>query len=290
MATEKPTLLLIGGGWHTPHSYSKLTAQLESAGFDVHVPALPTVDAAQPPKADLYIDSAHVRSVAQELADNGREFIVLMHSYGGQVGTNALHGLGLEKRKQDGKTGGISNLIYMTASASLEGKSMVDTVKHFGHLDLMPMAMDFADDMSCLCRDPKMLLVGETDLPTAEVDEYLATFVRWNGQTMHQPLNTPRAPWRDIPVTYIYTMKDMLLPYDYQKFSVDGMAKEGVEAQIATLETGHCPNFTTAKEVADIVLKVAKGEPVGANSEASKGTTKDDVRDVVQKLASEAQQ
>jgi pimeloyl-ACP methyl ester carboxylesterase len=290
MTTGKPTLLFIGGGWHTPHSYSKLTAHLESAGFDVHVPAIPSVDATQPPKADLYSDTAHVRSVAQELADNGREFTVLMHSYGGQVGTNALHGLGLEKRKQDGKTGGISNLIYLTASAVLEGKSMVDTVKHFGHQDLMPMAMDFADDMSCLCREPKMLLIGETDLPAAEVDEYLATLVRWNGQTMHQPLNTPRAAWRDVPVTYIYTTKDMLFPFDYQKFFVDGMAKEGVEAQIATLETGHCPNFTAAKEVADIVLKVAKGELVAANSEASKGTSNDDIRDNIQKLATEHQQ
>lgn len=289
MATNVPTILLIGGGWHVPHSYSKLTAQLEAAGFEVHVPALPSVDDVRPPKADFENDTAQIRSVAQELADNGRDFMVLMHSYGGQVGTNALHGLGLESRWKEGKTGGISNLIYMTASAVLEGRSMVDTVKHFGHQDLMPMAMDFGDDMSCVCNDPKLLLVGETDLPTAEVDDYLASFVRWNGQTMLQPLSTPRAAWRDIPVTFIYTTKDMIFPFEYQKFFVEGMEKEGVAVQTATLETGHCPNFTTAKEVAEIVLKIARGELVGANSEAGKGTSKDDVRDLVEKLANKDQ-
>jgi pimeloyl-ACP methyl ester carboxylesterase len=137
---------------------------------------------------------------------------------------------------------------------------MIDGVKHFGHEHLMPLAFDFADDMSCVSRDPKMLLVGETDLPAAEVDEYLATLKRWNGQAMYMPLTASRAAWRDVPVTFVYTVNDMTVPFDFQKWFVEGMEKEGVEVQTATLETGHCPNFTAAKEVADIVDRVVKGK------------------------------
>jgi pimeloyl-ACP methyl ester carboxylesterase len=241
-----------------PQSYHTLITHLEYAGYAVHAPTLPSMNGSRPPNADLNSDTDHVRSVTKNLVDAGHDITVLMHSYGGQIGTNALYDLGLEHRKSKGLTGGISNLIYLSAYAIAEGQAMIDVVKHFGHEHLMPFAFDFADDMSCVSRDPKTLLVGETDLPAAEVNEYLATLKRWNGQAMYMPLTTSRAAWRDIPVTFVYTVNDMTVPFDYQKWFVEGMEKEGVEVQTATLETGHCPNFTAAKEVADIVNTVVK--------------------------------
>jgi alpha-beta hydrolase superfamily lysophospholipase len=92
MPSKCPTILLIGGGWHTPQSYSKLTNQLEKAGYEVNVPTLPTMNGSRPPNADLNTDTNHVRSVAGELINKGHHLVVLMHSYGGQIGTNALHG------------------------------------------------------------------------------------------------------------------------------------------------------------------------------------------------------
>jgi pimeloyl-ACP methyl ester carboxylesterase len=189
--------------------------------------------------------------------------------------------LGIERRKKKGYVGGVSSLIYLAAHAVPEGKAMIDGVRHFGHEQLMLLAFDFADDMSCVSRDPKTLLVGETDLPAAEVDEYLASLVRWNGQAMYQPLTTPRAAWRDIPVTYIHTTKDMTVPFDYQRWFVEGMEQEGVEVQTATLETGHCANFTAAKQLANIIEKVAKGTLQSDKSGRAKGTSKDDVKDAI---------
>jgi pimeloyl-ACP methyl ester carboxylesterase len=260
MASQAQTVLLVGGGWHMPQSYRKLITHLESVGYAVHVPTLPSMNGSRPPNADLNSDTNHVRSTAKNLVEEGKEITVLMHSYGGQIGTNALYDLGLEHRKKEGLAGGISNLVYLCAYAVSEDQAMIDSVKHFGHEHLMPLAFDFADDLSCVSRDPKMLLVGETDLPAIEVDEYLATLKRWNGQAMYIPLTTSRAAWRDVPVTFIYTVNDMTVPYDYQKRFVEGMEKEGVKVQTATLETGHCPNFTAAKEVTDIVDKVTKGK------------------------------
>jgi pimeloyl-ACP methyl ester carboxylesterase len=114
-----------------------------------------------------------------------------------------------------------------------------------------------------------------------EVNEYLASFVRWNGQAMYQPLTTPRAAWRDIPVTFIHTTQDMTVPFEYQKWFVDGIRKEGVEVQTATLETGHCANFTAASQVADIIDKVVKGTLSKEVDEMIKGTSKDDVKDAI---------
>jgi pimeloyl-ACP methyl ester carboxylesterase len=273
MVSQKATVLVVGGGWHLPQSYAKLTKQLESIGYEVQVPILPSMNGSRPPTKSLGDDTDHIRSVAEGLVNEGRDVVVLMHSYGGQVGTNALYGLGKDHSKEAEQLGGISRLIYMTAYAIQEGKAMIDGVKHFGHEQLMPLAFDFADDMSVVSRNPKTLLVGKTDLPAAEVDEYIASLACWNGQAMYQPLSTPRAAWRDIPVTYVHTTKDMTVPLDYQKWFVEGMQKEGIEVQTATLETGHCPNFTAAEQVTMIVNAVVKGELQSCLAGAVGGTS-----------------
>lgn len=157
MAATKPTLVLIHGGWHIPSTYFKFTSSLRSAGYEVHVPRLPSINVTRPPNADLADNTALVRGYVESLVNAGRTVIAIMHSYGGQVGTNALHGLGLKNRTQhaEGLSGGVAQLIYMCAFALPEDGSMVGKVKEFGHEHLLPLAFDFADDNSCVNRDPK---------------------------------------------------------------------------------------------------------------------------------------
>jgi pimeloyl-ACP methyl ester carboxylesterase len=201
------TILIIPGGWHTNTHYTALQHALTSAGFKVHIPILSSTSLTKPPYAALAADTVHIRSGAERLIEEGDELIVLMHSYGGQVGTNALSGFGVEQRKKEGLKGGVRHLVYMSAAASQEGKSMVDMVRHFGHEELIPFAFDFADDKSCVNRDPKLLLIGETEVSGADIKEYVGGLVRWNGQCMYDALTTERAAWHDIPVTYIHTTR-----------------------------------------------------------------------------------
>ncbi|KAI2474920.1 hypothetical protein Ptr902_13673 [Pyrenophora tritici-repentis] len=98
-----------------------------------------------------------MRDFIKGLIDKGQTIAALMHSYGGQFGTNALYDLGLNNR-----SAGVSQLIYMTAFAQEAGWSMIDKVEEFGQGDLIPLAFDFADDKTVVSRDPKTLLVGNT--------------------------------------------------------------------------------------------------------------------------------
>ncbi|KAJ5266748.1 Alpha/beta hydrolase fold-1 [Penicillium angulare] len=110
---SKPEILLVAGSWHTPAQYAKFRAVLESKGFTVHIPRLPTISTAQPPTADLTTDTDFIRKYVTKLADAGRHVVVLMHSTGGQSGTNALKGLGTEARVQKGLPGGVTRLVYI---------------------------------------------------------------------------------------------------------------------------------------------------------------------------------
>lgn len=257
-SSVKPTLLFLHGGWHVPESYHKLTSAFRAAGFEVHIPRYLSMNQSRPPNADLTSDTDLIRSYATSLVEAGRTVIVLMHSYGGQVGTNALYGLSKESRAAQGKQGGITHLIYMAAFALPEGKSMMDKVAEFGHMDRVPIAFGFDEDQSCVPNYPKEGLIGEVyanELDAKELEAYLGSLLRWNGRCMYVPIqNTPA--WSDkVRISYIHTTGDATVPLDYQKNVVEFLEREGKTVETFELETGHCPNLTATHDVVDAVIK-----------------------------------
>ncbi|KAH8704191.1 hypothetical protein BGW36DRAFT_414457 [Talaromyces proteolyticus] len=228
MATPNPTLVIIHGGWHILKSYEKLIVALKDVGYEVHCPRLPTTNQSRPPNADFYTDSDLVHTYVSSLVQAGRSVVTIMHS-------DALVGLGQETRAKDG---------------------MMDKVREFGHMDLVPIAFDFADDDTCLNNDPRSLLIGPSDLAAEEVDQYLATLVRWNGKFMYLPIR--HAAWREIPVAYIYSTADMTVPIDYQRSFVEGMEKASRPVRTFNLAIDHCPHLTATAGVVDAIEQIVK--------------------------------
>lgn len=254
MSTDKPAIVLIHGSWHTPATYKKFTTALEASGFEVHCPTMPTMNGTRPHNADLADDTALIQQYVASLLDAGRVVIAVMHSYGGQVGTNALVGMSLTACQHAGKPGGVTRLVYLCAFALPEGGSMIGKVKEFGHEHLLDLAFDFAEDQSVVSRDPKTLVL-DPGLSEQEADKYLGSLARWNGKSMYDPIE--RCAWREMPVTYVMTSQDMTVPLDYQKDMVEKMRAAGTQVETVELATGHCPNATATKECVDVIVKVA---------------------------------
>ncbi|KAF2653556.1 alpha/beta-hydrolase [Lophiostoma macrostomum CBS 122681] len=255
MAPTRSTIVIIHGGWGTPGTYFKLTDALKSAGYEVHLPPLPSMNGSRPPNAGLDADTNVVRSCVEALLNEGKNVIAVMHSYGGQVGTNALYDLSVDTRSKNKLPGGVTDLVYLTAYAVLKGRAMMDTVQEFGHMHFVPLVFDFADDDSCVHRDPITYIVGPGAEET-EVEKFVSTMQRWNGGAMKEPLT--HCAWKEkVPVSYIYTTQDATVPYDYQKSFVEGMEAQGKEVRTFELETGHSPQFTKTKEMVDIINEIA---------------------------------
>jgi len=70
-------------------------------------------------------DAQLVHEVLHKLVDQGKDVIVIGHSYGGVPMTEGTKGLSKEERKRQGKSGGVVRLGYMTAFAPLVGRSLV---------------------------------------------------------------------------------------------------------------------------------------------------------------------
>lgn len=122
---SKPSILLIGGAWHTPEHFRPLRNLLEKAGYAVLCPRLPT-NSLYPPQDALEQGVKLVRTLATQLIDEGKEIIVLMHSYGGYFGTEGLTGLGIKERAPKGLAGGIKWLAYMAAGLPRKGMGATD--------------------------------------------------------------------------------------------------------------------------------------------------------------------
>lgn len=127
MAAEKPVYVFIPGAWHTADTYDGIRALLEKHDYENHAVATPSVGA-NPPNKGLYDDATYTHDILEKLADEGKQIVLVTHSYGGMVGSLAVEGLGYSQRRHAGKKGGIIMLVYMSAFAVTKGKSLLDAL------------------------------------------------------------------------------------------------------------------------------------------------------------------
>ncbi|KAL8898218.1 MAG: hypothetical protein Q9207_006817 [Kuettlingeria erythrocarpa] len=120
----KPATVLVHGAWHVPKHYTDFIARLQHAGFEVFCPLLPTCDESKRPNGDLYADAQVVRNLFISLIEQSRDVVVILHSYGGAVGAEAIKGLLMRERAAEGLQGGVTHLIYMCGFMLQVGESV----------------------------------------------------------------------------------------------------------------------------------------------------------------------
>src|SRR5690625_3320154 len=107
MSSSKPVVVVVPGAWSAPAMYRKLVEALEAESFSVKVPDLPTNNGARPPNSSFEADVAAVREMVESLVEDGRKVFMLMHSYGGAVGTEAVRELAFKDRQSLNLPGGV---------------------------------------------------------------------------------------------------------------------------------------------------------------------------------------
>ena len=125
MTAPKPTIVFAPGAWHTPDCFDPARDVLAARGWSVEAINYPSVGA-EPPTVGLAEDAKVVRETLQRLADEGKSIVLVVHSYGGLVGANAVEGLGYKRRAQQGKTGGVIMFVYLSAFVTPLGKSIIE--------------------------------------------------------------------------------------------------------------------------------------------------------------------
>lgn len=84
-----PTIILVPGAWHKAELYAPLLNSLTRMRFPVVAPSLPSVGGT----SDNFDDDVRLirEAIAAEVLE-GHDIIMVMHSYGGMVGSAAVKG------------------------------------------------------------------------------------------------------------------------------------------------------------------------------------------------------
>lgn len=123
--SSKPVIAIVPGSFSNASSYYALVDKIQGLGYEAFVNNLPSASRHPPEEpASLQDDAGFFRSIFERLADQGKDVVVVMHSYGGLVGSEAVKGVAKADRQASGKPGGVVKLVYVTATVLPVGASM----------------------------------------------------------------------------------------------------------------------------------------------------------------------
>jgi pimeloyl-ACP methyl ester carboxylesterase len=120
---SKPTIVFVPGIWEGPTVFSSVANTLSSPphAYPTLLITLPNTGKISPANETLQGDVRGIQAQMEPLVEAGKEIILVMHSAGGFLGSNAIKGWSLEARRKEGKQGGVRKLVYLTAGLLPEG-------------------------------------------------------------------------------------------------------------------------------------------------------------------------
>ncbi|KAI2467778.1 alpha/beta-hydrolase [Annulohypoxylon bovei var. microspora] len=253
MASKTPTVVLVPGAWSVPAMYQKLVAALEAKLFTVHVPALPSNNGARPPSASHADDVAAVRAVVKSLVDEGSDVFMLMHSYGGAVGTSAAEGLSRKHRQAKSLPGGVVHLLYLSAYLLAKGQSVWKIVQMAGLEGEVKPHVIVNEDGTWIPKNAVAALCH--DLDPADQDEQNGLVTVHNMACVYG--EAVCEAWRDVPSTYVRTTEDRCVKLPCQDICVANARDAGVPLQVVAFDCAHAAYVKYPGQLTELVVKAS---------------------------------
>ncbi|ORY58149.1 Alpha/Beta hydrolase protein [Pseudomassariella vexata] len=232
---SKPTIVIIPGAWQKPIAYEGLAKDFRNVGYQSVVVPLPTVGGTDLPLAGLADDVAAVQAALKKEAEKGQKAILLCHSAGGLIGSNAVAG-----------ADNVAGIIFMSAFMIPKGKAILDMLGG-NPLPWMKIEGDRVTGVAEMLPQ-----VAFNDL-SAEAQE------KWGKEMTHtsiQLFGTPSSyePWANgVPCAYIFLSDDNALPYPVQQQMA---AQLGPEPISVTLKSSHCAYLSIPDQVVSAVQDI----------------------------------
>ncbi|KAG5657057.1 hypothetical protein KAF25_011226 [Fusarium avenaceum] len=239
-AAVKPALVIIPGNFSLPRFWSTFQKSAQDNGYLSEVVALrssreQTID----PAPGLADDVKQASSVLNKHIDQGKDVVLLMHSYGGMVGTEATRGLSRVEREKAGLKGGIVRLVFLAAIFAPPGKSSR------GLYEANPGRYPRREGDYLICDEDISMcfysdLTKEQGLPLAQAASKVYQAIRVFGDEQ-----TYDGFHKLIPSSYILTRKDILVPEPAQRQFISRLEDNGGRTvPVFEIDTGHSPHQT----------------------------------------------
>lgn len=272
--SPKPSIIIIPGSFSGPDLYTTLGSQLEGQGYEVFVGTLQSASRTPPKKgATMKEDAAYFRGIAELLASQGKDVVVLGHSYGGIVATECVKGVTKTEREAQGKTGGVVKVLYLASVVGDVGQGSLEAMggqlgPFIRFLVRTPTCCNIlkVQDLTASFQGEYMHMDGNSaapviynDLPEKEALEWATRGQYHSTMSFLDPLTF--AAVDHVPVTYIHTERDSILVPEYQKACVEKLKKRNAKnVSTVTINAGHMANVSapevTAKGIIEAISAV----------------------------------
>lgn len=231
-AAPKPTVVLVHGAWADASGWSEVTRRLQKDGYRVLAPAIPL--------RSLDGDVAYLRSI---LAQEEGPFVLVGHSYGGAVITNAAAG------NRD-----VDALVYVNGFVPDTGEDILHLA---GEGTLVPSSIEFkgyppfgANDVDIYIKPENFreTLAGDLsrkDAAVLAVTQRPISLAAASGQTT-------ATAWKTIPSWYLLGTADRTITPAAQRFMA-----ERAGATIEQVKASHLSLISRPGKVADLIEEAA---------------------------------
>lgn len=228
----KPTVVLVHGAWADASGWTRVTARLQKDGYRVLAPANPL--------RSLDGDAAYLASV---LAQEAGPFVLVGHSYGGAVITNAAAG-----------NPDVDALVYVNGFVPDTGEDILHLA---GEDSLVPSSIEFKGyppfgptdvDIYIKPESFRETLAGDLSKRTAAVlavTQRPISFAAASGQTT-------ATAWKTIPSWYLVGTEDRTITPDAQH-----RMAERADATIEEVKASHLSLISRPGKVADLIEEAA---------------------------------
>lgn len=241
----KTVVCLVHGAGHQPLHYRYLIDALHQRGLIVVAPPLPTSGYDDASATQTHLDDvARVQEYLLPFLERGHESIVVGHSYGGRIVTQAAAGLTLEERAAAGKAGGVVALLYLAAFTEKDQPLTpeilevppedVDVCTH--SLRLCETGADCSQPATRLLRPEAAIRAMYHDITPDRAQEAVALLQRQSPRNLDGPAVCKSADVR-VNKRYVACRHDRVIRFETQlQFAAEAQAEV-----VLQLDSGHSP-------------------------------------------------
>jgi pimeloyl-ACP methyl ester carboxylesterase len=220
-------IVLVHGGWADGSGWSKQIPILKDAGHKVVAVQLP-----------LQSLSDDVETVKRAVAHIGGPAILVGHSYGGAVITNAGY-----------NNPNVTGLVYIAAFAPDEGQSLSTFVNPVN----FPKELFMPDSGGFIYLNPEIFRENfAQDVDPAEAD--IMAIVQKPFHQSNFAANSGPPAWKQLPTWYQISEADHMIPPDVQRLFAERM-----NATTLSLNASHASYVSHPNEIAELILNATKG-------------------------------